>query len=134
MEIRSRFSKRVGVAFEHTLPSRTSQEYKNMTSISYLLNSHTVSPYAMSMAFVDDSNKLSYFDMMNSCASIREEFYKLPLEVRGKFDHNVAKFHDFILQKDYDKGVELGVYKKLNEPVPEPVPEKVPKAPENKEV
>lgn len=62
----------------------------------------------------------------NVLAEARQEFMRIPAEIRSRFNHDPQKFYDFCINPDnLDELRKLGLAKPKVEPAPEPAPMKV---------
>lgn len=116
----------VGMVFEK--PSRTKQSFAEDCDLNRIMERYAL-PEAFAYAqavkngsqpIYDDFTTVSdYQEAMNTVLAAQEQFESMPSNVRAYFDNDPVKMLQFVQEpeKNYEKGVELGLFNRKDDKV-----------------
>ena len=96
--------------------SRTEQHHKEEVDINNIVRRHAgqqeliASIQSLQSYQFDDVTSNDFQEHMNLLLKAKDSFYKVPNEIRKQFDHDPAKFLDFVYNpENKDKLIEMGL-------------------------
>ena len=115
MQVRNRFSERVPVkrSFEGA-KSRTKQSMRDECNVNNIMAKYKKTglvPVATGQAvYADVSGEVDYLEMQRRVIAVGNIFQRLPASLRARFDHDPAKYIEFITNPANDEeAVKLGL-------------------------
>lgn len=135
--IRNKFSKRKAVLVKCTEELLTQQHFQAETNINLIMEKYNKTGMLpvrkLNPHYGDFSKSGDYQEALNNINDAKEEFSKLPAEVKRRFGQNPVEIIQFLLDKNNQIEAEkMGLIEKKVQPLKkgEPTPEKSKKEPD----